>query len=412
MTQNGFHLFDAFGVELEYMLVDAETLDVRPQADQVLARLAGKTSCDAELGPVTWSNELALHVLELKCTEPARTLYSLASSFRTAIDDLSGLLHQQGLRLLPTAVHPWMDPAKEARLWPHEYHEIYETYDRIFNCRTHGWANVQSVHLNLPFADDAEFAQLHAAVRLVLPLLPALAASSPILDAAYSEYLDKRMDLYASHCHAVPSLIGDLVPEAVFSEQEYRQAIMNPIVQSIAPLDPAGVMLPDFLNARGAIARFDRKSIEIRVMDVQEYPQADLAICAAAISLLKALCAANWSSLESQQSMSTQELKEILLQTARSGEAAVINNTSFLAHYGIEESSISAGDMWRELLEGLQKHDPELNQQWQPLQIILENGCLATRIKSALGDRFDRRKLAEVYHQLADCLSHWRPFVP
>ena len=32
------------------------------------------------------------------------------------------------------------------------------------------------------------------------------------------------------------------------------------------------------MNSRGAIARFDRNAIEIRVIDVQECPKADLAI--------------------------------------------------------------------------------------------------------------------------------------
>ena len=47
----------------------------------------------------------------------------------------------------------------------------------------------------------------------------------------------------------------------------------------------------EWLNARGAIARFGRGTIEIRVLDVQECPQADLAICAAVVEVLQALVA-------------------------------------------------------------------------------------------------------------------------
>ena len=36
--------------------------------------------------------------------------------------------------------------------------------------------------LNLPFSSDEEFGRLHAAIRLLLPLLPALAASSPLVE--------------------------------------------------------------------------------------------------------------------------------------------------------------------------------------------------------------------------------------
>ena len=79
--------------------------------------------------------------------------------------------------LLPGGAHPWMDPGREMVLWPHDAHEIYDLYNTIFDCRGHGWANLQSAHLNLPFAGDAEFASLHAAIRILLPLMPALTAS-------------------------------------------------------------------------------------------------------------------------------------------------------------------------------------------------------------------------------------------
>ena len=40
--QAPMHLFDAYGVELEYMLVDRETLAVAPICDRVLAAEAGE----------------------------------------------------------------------------------------------------------------------------------------------------------------------------------------------------------------------------------------------------------------------------------------------------------------------------------------------------------------------------------
>src|SRR6056297_799988 len=174
--------FEAFGVELEYVLVDAESLDVRPVADRLLKRLAGGPACDVERDGTTWSNELTNHVLELKSTEPLRRLADGERLFRDAVGRLRPDLQAMGLRLLPAGMHPWMDPAAETELWPGEGHEIYQAYHQIFDCRRHGWANVQSVHLNLPFAGDDQFRRLHAAVRVVLPLLPALAASSPVTD--------------------------------------------------------------------------------------------------------------------------------------------------------------------------------------------------------------------------------------
>lgn len=412
MTIHPFGLFEAFGIELEYMLVDSETLDVRPVADEVLSLMAGKPTGDVEIGPITWSNELALHVIELKTTQPAKRLRPLPSQFETAIEDLLKAIKPKGLCLLPTAVHPWMIPATDARLWPHEYHEVYETYDRIFNCRTHGWSNVQSVHLNLPFANDQEFARLHAAARLILPLLPGLTASSPVLEGRYTGQLDTRMSLYANHCAAVPSLTGQLIPEPIYTETEYRRQIFDRIAQDIAPHDPQHVMHVDFLNARGAIARFDRGSIELRVMDVQEYPGADVAICAAVISLLRAMCQETWSTCEAQQQMGTDELRSILDQTTRLAENAVVSNSAFLSHFGIDKSKIRVKRIWQQILDKLRRDDRTLDNLFAPLEIILEHGTLASRIHTALGDELTGTSLLDVYRDLSECLTRWHPFQP
>lgn len=48
-------LFDVFGVELEYMIVDRSSLDVSPVADRVLQAAAGEIVGDVELGEISWS---------------------------------------------------------------------------------------------------------------------------------------------------------------------------------------------------------------------------------------------------------------------------------------------------------------------------------------------------------------------
>ena len=68
------HLFEAIGIELEYMIVDARTLAVRPIADQLLAAAGSVDGSDVERGAVAWSNELALHVIEIKTNGPVARL--------------------------------------------------------------------------------------------------------------------------------------------------------------------------------------------------------------------------------------------------------------------------------------------------------------------------------------------------
>ena len=78
---NKLGLFEAFGVELEYMIVDRDTLKVKPIADELLKHELGKYGSDFENGLVTWSNELALHVIEIKSSKPEANFNSLESGF-------------------------------------------------------------------------------------------------------------------------------------------------------------------------------------------------------------------------------------------------------------------------------------------------------------------------------------------
>ncbi|QDS90760.1 Carboxylate-amine ligase YbdK [Rosistilla ulvae] len=403
-------IFEAFGIELEYMVVDRATLDVRPIADRVLQSAAGRPTSDFDWGPTTWSNELALHVLELKGSQPTSDLIELSSSLQQSVARLQQALAGSDAILMPSAMHPWMDPATETQLWPHECAEIYNAYHSIFNCFTHGWANVQSVHLNLPFANDDEFARLHAAVRLLLPILPALAASSPIVQRQVGPWRDMRMQKVREHCRRVPFLTGAMIPEPIYDEATYRREIFAGLKTAIAPYDTAGVFDANFLNARGAIARFDRGSVEIRVMDVQEHPAVDVAICIAAIGVLKTLVAERWQPLGSQQQMSVPALSRLLDRVSAEAEATVIDDAPYLQQFGISDRSLTAGELWRHLIGEAAKHEPLIDGVEDDLRSILQHGSLATRIVGAIDGDLRQERLGEVYRVLCDCLSAGRSF--
>ena len=194
------------------------------------------------------------------------------------------------------------------KLWPHGTRVIYDTFDRIFSCKGHGWANLQSHQINLPFAGDEEFARLHAAIRFLLPILPGLAASSPIVDGERNGILDNRLVVYRSNCARIPSVTGDVVPEPIGSIGEYHERVLEPIYADLAPHDPEGVLRHEWVNARGAIARFDRMAIEIRVLDVQETPVMDVAYAALIVEVLKLLCAEQWLDRAGMNRWRTEEL--------------------------------------------------------------------------------------------------------
>lgn len=403
--------FSGYGIELEYMIVDRDTLAVLPLADELLRSVAGALVAEVGRGRFAWSNELVLHLVEIKNARPAPDLAPLIAGFQAQVWDIDARLADFGARLMPTATHPWMDPSAETRLWPHDNADIYRAYHRIFNCRRHGWANLQSMHLNLPFAGDAEFERLHAAVRLLLPVLPALAASSPIVDGNAGGIMDFRLEAYRFHPLRVPSLIGRVIPENASSRAEYEACVLAPMYRDIAPHDTAGVLRHEWLNARGAIPRFDRSAIEIRVIDVQECPQADLAVAAATAAAAGALYAGQWSALAQQQAAGTQALAEIMQACIRDADRAVIDDAGYLRLLGFRAGRCEARELWHHLVESAAgPAADQLAACRAPLDVILERGALARRILRALGESFDRPRLQAVYRELCDCLEQGRLF--
>ncbi len=453
-------LWEGYGVEVEMMIVDAGRLDVRPVADRLFEAMgwapeAGEpeaergddaspaegplavpgdgrrdgeeasvaAASDLEVEGIGWSNEVALHVLELKTPGPAEALEGLAARFQESVRAAGEALEGLGCRLLPGGAHPWMYPADEFWIWPHEYTDVYRAYDRIFSCRGHGWANLQSAHLNLPFRGDEEFGRLHEAVRLVLPLMPALAASSPILEGAVGPALDNRLLTYRDNSRRVPSVTGDVVPEPAATEAEYRERILEPIYRDLEAHDPDGLLRHEWVNSRGAIARFGRGSIEIRVLDAQECPRMDLTVLAAVAAAVRRAAEVLDAEPDAAADAAQPTLVELMERTTRHARAGRIDaGTGPLYQRVLDLPGVPrrAGDVWEALLEEtlLAEGAPE---EWRgPAEVLLEEGTLAERILAALGlgwprdagERPGREPLREVYSGLADALAAGEPFRP
>lgn len=406
------HLFEGYGVEMEYMIVDRDTLQVLPITDQLIYDEVGAYVSDVEFGKMAWSNELVLHVVELKTQSPAHTLEGLETDFQEHVRKINQLLAKHNAMLLPTGAHPLMDPFRETKLWPHEHNAVYEAYNRIFDCRGHGWANLQSTHLNLPFGNDEEFGKLHAAIRMVLPLIPALAASSPVLDGKVSGLLDTRLEVYRQNQSKIPAIAGKVVPEAVFTQKDYQEQILNRMYEAVAPYDPEGVLQEEFLNSRGAIARFDRSAIEIRIIDIQESPVADLAVLQVVVAAIQALVGERWVGIDKLKQWDENRLADLFLQVVHNGQEVVINDRDFIDCFGFDcQDNCTVGELWKHIVA------ETLNLEEQPrvayaLNVILSRGCLSKRIVEAMGENPGEQDIRRVYLSLARCLEWGGVFIP
>jgi len=409
---SGLHLFDAYGIELEYMLVDKDTLTVKPITDELLKHELGQYGSDFENGIITWSNELVLHVVEIKSTKPESDFDALEKGFAENVKRINADLSKWNAMLMPSAAHPLMNPARETKLWPHDSNEVYDIYNKIFDCKGHGWSNLQSTHLNLPFTGDGEFAKLHAAIRLILPLLPALCASSPVLEGRASGFIDTRLTYYKTNQAKIPSITGEVIPEAIFSEKDYSDQIYKRISADVAQYNQEDILDPIWVNSRGAIPRFDRGSIEIRVMDIQECPSADLAIVALVIETLKALVNEEFASFEIQKEWSEDSLAEIFNQTVKHAQKANITNIKYLEIFGLH-SAATALEVWKKIMQHLSTSKNSVIERWRPqISTILSQGTLADRILIALDDDFSEKSIKHVYARLSECLEKNKMFIP
>jgi carboxylate-amine ligase len=404
-------LFDAFGVELEYMIVDKDTLQVKPISDDLLKHELGHPGSEFVNDIVTWSNELALHVIELKSSEPETNFNSLENGFADNVKRINQILEKFNAMLMPGAAHPFMNPEKEMKLWPHDNNEIYDIYNKIFNCSGHGWTNLQSTHLNLPFSSDAEFAKLHAAIRLILPILPALCASSPILEGKFTGLLDTRLKYYKENQKNIPSISGNIIPEPIFSQRNYEASIYDAIQKDIAPYDPESILDPVWVNSRGAIARFDRGAIEIRVMDVQECPAADMAIQSLVIAALRSLVNEDKISYDEQIEASTEILIGIFDDAMVHGMQTEIFSSEYLWFFGVEEFT-TAGALWEKIFKDLAHTGTPPLSKWEPeLSIILQQGSLSERIIKSLAGDYSENSIKELYRKLCWCLEQNKLFI-
>lgn len=404
-AQTAFGLFEVVGVEIEFMIVDTHSLDIQPLADRLLRQISGGREWveDVSMGEIDASNELVNHVVEVKCAAPSPSLEALVPAFGAAVQRLNHALDSVSARLMPGGMHPWMEPHVETRLWGHETGPVYRAYDELFDCRRHGWANLQSVHLNLPFKNDEEFGRLMAAVRVVLPLIPALAASSPLVEERANGCLDNRLRIYATNSAKVPAMTGQVIPEPVYSIEAYRDEILAPIDRQLREIGAPAILLGrEWGNARGAIARFDRNAVEVRLIDAQECPRADLAVCAAVSGAIRAMVEERWSDGAAQRGFDQEALVSQLQRTVDQGRHAAVE-APYARLFGADPAEVrTTGALWTWLVENAFGASAALE---PPLAVILEKGALAERILAALPRRPERRDLEAVYRELCGCLS-------
>lgn len=404
--------FEVAGMELEYPTVDRD-LNVVSLVEPAFRKLAGRGTSDVDLGAVGFSNEIADHVFEVKTQAPVRSLATAEEVLAEGVGRFAAVLRSEfDARLMPTGMHPWMDPRK-GRLWTRSGLRVYSTYARLFNVRTHGWMNVHASHLNLPMGREAEAVAMLTASSLLIPYLPAVAASSPMYDGALQDAVDGRLAWILEHQARIPESCGEIVPEYVEGFSDYRKRIFAPMYAALDRLHDTGPIRHEFFNTRGAILRFARKAMEVRVLDTQECVKMDVAIASFVRSTLKHL-----SARVAEQKIALPAHGVLVADfraTIRDGSQARV----LAPHLDVPrdaDGKAAVRDVLRTLLEGARKAVRKDEAHYLDLVAgVIEAGSLSERIRAQLlphveDDEAFTDAARRVYIELMDALEANEPW--
>lgn len=401
--------FEVAGMELEYPTVDRD-LNVVSLVEPAFRVLAGRGTSDVDLGAVGFSNEIADHVFEIKTQQPVRSLADAERMLAEGVQRFSAVLHAEfGARLLPTGMHPWFDPRK-GKLWTRSGLRVYTTYARLFDVRTHGWMNVHAAHLNLPLGREVDAMAMHTAAALLIPYLPALAASSPMYDGDLQPAVDGRLAWILEHQARIPESCGELVPEYVDSFADYRKRILAPMYRALDRLPDTGAIRHEFFNTRGAILRFARRAMEVRVLDTQECVKMDVAIAVFVRSALKHLAARVAAGRVELPDHSL--LVEDFRACIRDGSVARVR----APHLDVDREA-DARTVLRHLLAGARRTVRKDEAGYLDLVArMIETGTLSERIRAEMApfaqadDETFTEAARRIYIELIDCLEANEPW--
>jgi gamma-glutamyl:cysteine ligase YbdK (ATP-grasp superfamily) len=338
--------------------------------------------------------------MEVKANQPFHSPAAFEETMQKAVVTLADFLQKKfQANLLGTGMHPLLK-LEETGIWPHHHKRIYEEYGRVFNLKQHGWLNIQSFHLNLPYQKESNGILQHNLLANICPYLPAVAASSPTYEGSLHEKVDNRLAFYKVNQREVPSVSGDIVPEYVSSFDDYHKNIIGRYSLDLAKAGAAKTILhKEWVNSRGVIIRFDRKALEVRVMDEQECIKSDVALSCFVRAALRGLL------LGEPEFLPHQTLVDDFNAVLADGLNAKVQNPH----------GATARQVCQHLFDVAWANADKEEKRYLPLiQKRIENGCLSDLIRRDVIKKAARKDfkeaIVEVYSKFIRCLATNQPY--
>jgi len=390
---------EVFGPEHEFSIVDEQ---IKPLAisDKVIKDYHGKIVDFVETPTFAFGKEQVLHQLEIKAKKPFRSPETFEETMQNAVSTLLEFLKRKHqAQLLGTGMHPLLN-LEETSIWLHSNQETVQEYAKIFNLKRHGWRNIQSFQVNLPYGNETQGVVIFNALAHLCAYLPAIAASSPFCEGKLTSFVDSRLYNYKDNMKEIPSIAGDIVPDFISSFDQFRREGLGKYSQELAKAGAGEILThAEWLNQRGIVFKFPREAIEVRIMDEQECIKSDVALSCFTRATVRGLIAENTELPQHQ--LLVKDYNAII----RNGLQAQTQhpkgkNAKQVCQYFLNIASKHADANEKKYLWIIKKRIEEGN-----LSEIIRN-----RVEAKAKKTTSKEAIVSIYQQLAKALSKNQPY--
>jgi glutamate---cysteine ligase / carboxylate-amine ligase len=197
------------GLEEEFAVLDAASLDLVPRFEE----LRDAAAADDPILPDAIAGELISSEIEIRSGR-GDDLHDALRRQRDARQRLFALAEQRGIALGATGTHPWADYREQRNIDTEHYRRVVEGLQYVARRN-----NTFSLHVHVGARGGERAVRACDRLRPVLPLLLAISANSPYLDARDSGLHSARSQVFTK------SFPRCGIPDAYGSWESYRDYI-------------------------------------------------------------------------------------------------------------------------------------------------------------------------------------------
>lgn len=391
------------GVSIEYMIADRTTLEPKPLIRELLDSLGGEDQKAPAGKSLKWKAGYQAHIFRICSAFPQINLNTLEHAIADEQKIVNRILAEYGAILLPGGMHPFINPF--AISVSPSSDPLATLYDRLFDTRGHSWVNLSRTYVEFPYRNEEMLQRLQAALRIILPIIPALSAASPIVEGKFSGRIDNGLRYARGRYNKFPAIAGQIIPEPFYTERKYQEMVLDKIKAQLAPVDPEGLIHPAMINYRGVVPDFQGKRLILQIMEPQECVAADMAIVKLVHEAVRFMLEEQTTTFEEQTAARMEILTGILDDVTENGRHAEVYSSEYLGFFGLDEVC-TVGNIWKHLFHKLAT-DPlrPLAMYEKELSVILEQGPLSERILTVVGEKPGTEELMFMWRRLGDCME-------